>query len=289
LPDWIIPNGVIFNPRDPQVTLKNVSRLKMNPEIDSDFSFCWKNIFSQNLYRLDLNFGWLMGYQDAEDILAEFCQNVKTFLQETHLKHIVMEILFDYDDYTNDVLAILKLIPENCQSVTKFELLDSSGDHLTKQLDVICKMTSLKQLSFSQMIWHQRKDTMNPLKNLENLMELQMFEMWNFRDVDLIYIAQNCPKLVTFILHPGPAQDTRCITFDGIKTFVQECCSKDRISHVEINVDCLEIIDQDYELLAKLVKDYLPKIVKFIFNHKLLHSYKNVDSMSSSKKRKLEC
>jgi hypothetical protein len=52
LPDWIIPNGVIFNPKDPsKVTLKNVTELSMIPHFDSDFSFKidWKDIFSQNL------------------------------------------------------------------------------------------------------------------------------------------------------------------------------------------------------------------------------------------------
>jgi hypothetical protein len=55
-PTWVIPNGVVFNPKDLQITLKNVTRLEMNPTNESDFSFCWKDIFSQNLYGLDLNF-----------------------------------------------------------------------------------------------------------------------------------------------------------------------------------------------------------------------------------------
>jgi hypothetical protein len=47
-PDWIIPKGVIFNPKDPsKVTLKNVTELSMNPHFDSDFSLIdWKDIFT---------------------------------------------------------------------------------------------------------------------------------------------------------------------------------------------------------------------------------------------------
>jgi hypothetical protein len=56
LPTWVIPNGVIFNPNDRQITFENVTRLEMTPTNESDFSFCWKDIFSQNLYGLDLNF-----------------------------------------------------------------------------------------------------------------------------------------------------------------------------------------------------------------------------------------
>jgi hypothetical protein len=52
LPDWFFPDGVVFNPQDPsKVTLKNVTRLELSPEDDTDFSFDWKDVFSHNLYR----------------------------------------------------------------------------------------------------------------------------------------------------------------------------------------------------------------------------------------------
>jgi hypothetical protein len=270
LPAWVIPNGVIFNPKDPQVTLKNVTRLGMNPRTDSDFSFGWKNIFSQNLGRIDFYFqATLMDNDDANMPLAAFCENVKTFLQETHLKHIVMEdefVLKD-EDADSEMLAILKLIYEHCQSVTKFEILDFLLD---QELDVICTMDNLTQLTFSMMGFDREiKSLDREMKTFENLMELQLFEMSRCQDFELIDIAQKCKKLVKFIFATGPP-DFCLITFDGIKTFVQECGSKDTINHVEIYVDSIEISDQEYESLAMLVKDSFPKIVIFILNHKIL-------------------
>jgi hypothetical protein len=70
LPTWVIPSGVIFNPNDRQITLKNVTRLEMNPENYSDFSFCWKDIFSQNLYRLDINFNEFMDYRSNHVVVS---------------------------------------------------------------------------------------------------------------------------------------------------------------------------------------------------------------------------
>jgi hypothetical protein len=53
LPNWIFPDGVVFNPQDPsKVSLKNVTRLELSPEDDTDYSFDdWKDVFSHNLYR----------------------------------------------------------------------------------------------------------------------------------------------------------------------------------------------------------------------------------------------
>jgi hypothetical protein len=109
----------------------------MNPDFDSDFSLIdWKDIFSQNLIRLDLIFN--ENYDDHEDFLGlrhnhkhvglqskkrskMFRQNVKTFLQETHLKHLVIEAHY----HGENVTKILDLIPEI--PVTKFELLTNAG------------------------------------------------------------------------------------------------------------------------------------------------------------------
>jgi hypothetical protein len=247
LPTWVLPNGVIFNPKYPQVTLKNVTYLEMNPDNESDFSFGWKDIFSQNLYRLDLNF--IENLSDDDDdyyddnIFALFCQNVLTFLQETHLKHH---------------WEMLDIIAENCQSVTKYEWLAYyDGDPCG--MDGIEVMTTLKQLTISQHIMDNGR--WKSLQYLDNLMELQIFET-EIGDEDLMDIAQNCPKLVKLIYDAGTRQDNDHITLDGIKAYVQECCSKDSINHIEINVD-LEGQGQDCESLVQLVNDNLPKIAIF--------------------------
>jgi hypothetical protein len=184
LPNWVIPIGVIFNPKDPHVTLKNVTRLQMNPYEYSDFTFGWKDIFSQNLYRIDFNinlnpeihYDWYEDMQDYIDdkniLVAAFHRNVKTLLQETHLKHIVInDYLKMNSEYSPEgVRALLKEISENCQSVTKLELLETY-----EELSDVWQMTNLKQLTFSQMQWNDRD--MIPLKSLENLTELQIFEI----------------------------------------------------------------------------------------------------------------
>jgi hypothetical protein len=102
-------------------------------------------------------------------------------------------------------------------------------------------------------------------KYLKNLTELKIFKMVEFKDADLIIIAQNCPKLVKFIFDTEYCDK---FTFDGIKAFVQECCSKDCIRHVDINSKFLKKIEpQDWKSLAKLVNETLPKIVIFNINH----------------------
>jgi hypothetical protein len=154
------------------------------------------------VYRIDLIFINCMVDQEPW-ILAEFCQNIKTFLQETHLKHIFMEVQCKChtlgSDDSNYVVNILKLITENCPSVTKFEILNSDGCFREQELDIICRMTTLKQLTISQLMG----GGMKTLKYLENLMELQIFQPIRFLDDDLIDIAQNCPKLVKFIYETG--------------------------------------------------------------------------------------
>jgi hypothetical protein len=134
-------------------------------------------------------------------------------------------------------------------------------------------MTNLKQLTLSSMylFWGH----MGPLKDLDHLMELQIFDMALIRDCDFIDIAQNCPKLLKFIFDstgtwcppprcPYPLQ----ITLDGIKKFVQECTSKNSISHVEIYQNYHKNIDkQDWDSLVQLVNESLQKIVIFKINH----------------------
>jgi hypothetical protein len=252
LPTWVLPNGVIFNPKDPQVTLKNVTYLEMEPANESDFSFNWKDIFSQNLYRLDLNFIDTL----EDDISALFCQNVLTFLQETHLKHIVVHEVIQGTHELH--FEMLDIIAENCQSVTKYEWLAyHDGDPCS--IDGIGGMTTLKQLTISQKCMDN--GSWKSLQYLDNLMELQIFET-EIGDEDLMDIAQNCPKLVKLIYDAGTRQENDDITLDGIKAFVQECCSKDSINHIEINVT-LEGQGQDWESLVQLVNDNLPKIAIF--------------------------
>jgi hypothetical protein len=207
-------------------------------------------------------------------ILAAFCQSIKTLLQETHLTHIVMEVqckchTIDDSDDSNYVVKIWKLIIENCPSVTKFEILNSDGCFREQELDSICRMTTLKQLTISQLMG----GGMKTLKYLENLMELHIFQPIKFLDDDLIDIAQNCPKLVKFIYETGHKRCKKIGCF-AIKAFVQECCSKDCIKHVEIYIDHLKDIDYtDWEDLVQMVKDSLPKIVIFKINEKILETY----------------
>jgi hypothetical protein len=114
LPDWVIPKGVIFNPKDPsKVTLKNVSRLEMNPCFDCDFSYCWKNIFSQSLTRLDFNVRKEL-YFDEDDLYY-----ISTFLQAAHLKHIVLAFITRVPTFMSTGPLIYEnltdLIADNCQ------------------------------------------------------------------------------------------------------------------------------------------------------------------------------
>jgi hypothetical protein len=63
------------------------------------FLFMMARVF---VYRvIDIGFltvGLLKSGFDLEPILARFCQNVQTFLQETMLKHIFIEVFKEYDN-----------------------------------------------------------------------------------------------------------------------------------------------------------------------------------------------
>jgi hypothetical protein len=154
----------------------------------------------------------------------------------------------------NDVgnVIMLDLIADNCKSVTKLEFLDNFSDGVVS----IDRITTLKQLTTSRM--------MNTCINLENLMELQVFEVLEDDLLDMTHT--NCPKLVKLI-HDQTYMFMRDheLTFDDIKAFVQECCNKDCINHVEINCPHLGSIDDHRESLVQLVNT-LPKIDIFKIN-----------------------
>jgi hypothetical protein len=136
-----------------------------------------------------------------DDILAVFCQNVKTFLQETRLKEIVLKVSDPTKDTNVAAMDMLTLIANNCESVTKLEYLDNYYNE--DGLEDICRMTTLKQLTISQM----------DLQNYDflmfsyNLMELQIFQSEDGNGnlhLTHLHFAQNCPKLVKFIFDTGP-------------------------------------------------------------------------------------
>jgi hypothetical protein len=90
-------------------------------------------------------------------------------------------------------------------------------------VDQICKMTSLKQFTISQLPLYTAKDwATRALQNIANLMELKIFETSVVVIDNLIDIVQNCTKLEKFIFDAGRNPNGHYFTFDEIKARIDK-------------------------------------------------------------------